>query len=187
MGPHGLIFACFMVSCILGSTVFGYFSSRGTRVEVLAFWNYIAAIGFLWLSARDDFLTRNAAFLGFESCVGFFWPCAMSLRGKYIPEEVRATIMNFFRIPLNIIVVVVLLRVKQLPTASILVFCGFLMFTSAVMQYYLVTQSAKAPEKGYEQVEVQRPAAGESRPSKSTTAGKTTGLIEITQPDSTGD
>jgi len=155
--PHGLIFACFMVSCILGSTIFGFFSSRGTRTELIAFFNYIAAIGFLWLSSRADFLTRNIAFLGFEACVGVFWPCAMSLRSKYIPEEVRATIMNFFRIPLNVIVVIVLMRVKQLPTASILNFCAFCMFTAAIMQYYLVSQSksTKSTDANYVKVPAQ--------------------------------
>lgn len=36
-------------------------------------------------------------------------PC---LSCSYVPEEVRATLMNFFRIPLNIIVVVVLYQVR---------------------------------------------------------------------------
>jgi hypothetical protein len=35
-----------------------------------------------------------------------------TMRSKYVPEEARATIMNYFRIPLNLIVVVILLKVK---------------------------------------------------------------------------
>lgn len=31
---------------------------------------------------------------------------------RYVPEEVRATVMNFFRVPLNMIVVVVLANVS---------------------------------------------------------------------------
>lgn len=49
----------------------------------------------------------------FECCVGVFWPSIMKMRSQYIPEESRSTIMNFFRIPLNIFVCVVLYNVSK--------------------------------------------------------------------------
>lgn len=48
------------------------------------------------------------AFCAFELCVGIFWPSMMSMRANYVPEELRATIINIFRIPLNAFVCVVL-------------------------------------------------------------------------------
>lgn len=51
-------------------------------------------------------------FCTFEACVGIFWPSIMKMRSQYIPEEARSTIMNFFRIPLNIFVCVVLYNVS---------------------------------------------------------------------------
>ncbi|CAN1254695.1 Molybdate-anion transporter [Linum perenne] len=51
-------------------------------------------------------------FCVFEGCVGTFWPSIMKMRSQYIPEEARSTIMNFFRIPLNIFVCVVLYNVS---------------------------------------------------------------------------
>jgi hypothetical protein len=48
------------------------------------------------------------AFCLFELCVGIFWPSMMSMRANYVPEELRATIINIFRIPLNAFVCVVL-------------------------------------------------------------------------------
>lgn len=56
-------------------------------------------------------------FCTFEACVGIFWPSIMKMRSQYIPEEARSTIMNFFRIPLNIFVCVVLYNVsfKRIP------------------------------------------------------------------------
>lgn len=54
----------------------------------------------------------------FECCVGVFWPSIMKMRSQYIPEESRSTIMNFFRIPLNIFVCVVLYNVSTAPTSS---------------------------------------------------------------------
>jgi len=50
-------------------------------------------------------------FCVFEACVGIFWPSIMKMRSQYIPEEARSTIMNFFRIPLNIFVCIVLYNV----------------------------------------------------------------------------
>lgn len=48
------------------------------------------------------------AFCVFEVCVGIFWPSMMSMRAAYVPEELRATIINIFRIPLNAFVCIVL-------------------------------------------------------------------------------
>jgi hypothetical protein len=53
-------------------------------------------------------------FCTFESCVGIFWPSIMKMRSQYIPEESRSTIMNFFRIPLNLFVCVVLYNVSTI-------------------------------------------------------------------------
>jgi len=52
-------------------------------------------------------------FCTFEACVGIFWPSIMKMRSQYIPEEARSTIMNFFRIPLNLFVCVVLYNVRS--------------------------------------------------------------------------
>jgi len=66
----------------------------------------------------------------------------MTLRGRYIPEEVRATIMNFFRIPINIIVVVVLLRIKFLPVEMVLKSCAFCMTVAAICQLVVIRSGA---------------------------------------------
>ena len=57
-----------------------------------------------------------AAFCGFEFAVGVFWPSMMKMRSQHVPEEMRATIINFFRIPLNMFVCVVLYNVRGLLT-----------------------------------------------------------------------
>ncbi len=44
--------------------------------------------------------------------MGVFWPSMMTMRSNYVPEEMRATIINFFRIPLNLFVCVVLYNVS---------------------------------------------------------------------------
>lgn len=52
------------------------------------------------------------AFCVFEFCVGLFWPSMMKQRAAHVPEEMRATIINFFRIPLNLFVCIVLYNVR---------------------------------------------------------------------------
>ncbi len=53
-------------------------------------------------------------FLVFEVCVGIFWPSLMKMRSQYIPEESRSTIMNIFRMPLNLFVCTVMGNVRTL-------------------------------------------------------------------------
>lgn len=58
------------------------------------------------------------AFCVFEFCVGLFWPSMMKMRAAHVPEEMRATIINFFRIPLNLFVCIVLYNVRPAPPES---------------------------------------------------------------------
>jgi hypothetical protein len=53
------------------------------------------------------------AFCVFEVVIGLFWPSMMTLRAAYVPEEERATIINIFRIPLNLFVCVILWKVRE--------------------------------------------------------------------------
>ena len=54
------------------------------------------------------------AFCVFEACVGIFWPSMMKLRSQHLPEESRSTIINFFRIPLNMFVCIMLYNVSTI-------------------------------------------------------------------------
>lgn len=53
------------------------------------------------------------AFCVFEGCVGIFWPSMMAMRALYVPEEMRSTIINIFRIPLNLFVCIILYKVSH--------------------------------------------------------------------------
>ena len=48
----------------------------------------------------------------FEAACGIYFPSMGIIKSKYVPEEVRATVYNIFRIPLNFIVVLVLANLK---------------------------------------------------------------------------
>lgn len=48
-------------------------------------------------------------FLVYEAIIGVYMPLFASIKARYVPEEVRASVYTIFRIPLNTIVVIVLL------------------------------------------------------------------------------
>ncbi|CAN6709313.1 unnamed protein product [Malus baccata var. baccata] len=82
-------------------------------------------------------------FCAFEACVGLFWPSIMKMRSQYIPEEARSTIMNFFRIPLNIFVCVVLYNVDAFPMTVMFGMCSLFLFIACLLQRRLMAISDK--------------------------------------------
>merc|ERR1719229_2012878 len=49
------------------------------------------------------------AFMLFEFCVGVYFPSVGVVKSDIVPEQVRGTMYNFYRVPLNAIVVALLL------------------------------------------------------------------------------
>ncbi|VVB17345.1 unnamed protein product [Arabis nemorensis] len=82
-------------------------------------------------------------FCVFEACVGIFWPSIMKMRSQYIPEEAQSTIMNFFRIPLNIFVCVVLYNVNAFPITIMFGMCSIFLFVASILQRRLMVISDK--------------------------------------------
>ena len=76
-------------------------------------------------------------FLAFEACVGVFWPSLMKMRSEIVPEGLRSTIMNIFRIPLNAFVCVVLFNVGRLSTAAVFSVCVSMLLLCALLQVRL--------------------------------------------------
>lgn len=153
--PHGFIFATFMLSSMLGSSIASRLLARKLKVEgymqivfsVSAFTLFLPVVTNVSRLITSCSLSLSPSltltlpvyvlqflvppsgekggsislggclqllgFCTFESCVGIFWPSIMKMRSQYIPEEARSTIMNFFRIPLNLFVCVVLYNVSN--------------------------------------------------------------------------
>uniref|UniRef100_A0AC34GRT2 Molybdate-anion transporter n=1 Tax=Panagrolaimus sp. ES5 TaxID=591445 RepID=A0AC34GRT2_9BILA len=132
--PHGLIFAAFMVAVMMGSSMFkllsNSFSSESFLRVVLLVASFSLVIPIILPSNAPAIF---AAFIVFEICVGIFWPAMGYLRGKYIPEETRSTTMNFFRVPLNIIVIAILYQ--NFSMNVIFQFCVGLLFIATIVQF----------------------------------------------------
>lgn len=105
--PTGLVFASLMCCISLGGLLFSpslllrKFSAQG--VGTMTF--LVSAVALSIPVFRHDLYSVIAAFLVFETCVGIFFPCMGLLRSKVIPDEVQGTVMNIFRVPLNMLVV----------------------------------------------------------------------------------
>jgi len=107
-GLYGLIFAAYMVSIMIGSSIFSMLcnSWQPEQIAKLVLLTSFVTILVPAFTTNANFLLL--AFMVYEVCCGLYFPTIGTLRAKYIPEESRAAVMNFFRIPLNVLVVAVL-------------------------------------------------------------------------------
>ena len=110
--PTGVVFSSLMISITIGGMLFPILEEWFGSVERAATATYlIAAVSMavpaICLSGESSacFEPVLASFIVVELGVGLFLPAAGTLRSKYIPEEMSGTVMNIFRLPLNVCVV----------------------------------------------------------------------------------
>ena len=87
----------------------------------------ICAVSLFMVVFIENFNLRLLLFIIYEICVGSYRPTLSSLRSKLIPHQYMATIINIFRIPLNITVVVVLINVEYFENRVFLIATVLLM------------------------------------------------------------
>jgi len=141
--PLGIIFSCFMLAYMIGTSAFaivmrGACQKGGvepTTMLVAITGLAILALGvpFLLHATGYALTDRGEAlcflgFLLFEAIVGVYMPLFASIKSRYVPEEVRASVYTIFRIPLNLIVVVVLL--VNLSLGGTFMLCVLLLFAA---------------------------------------------------------
>jgi len=109
--PLGMVFSCFMVCIMVGSAVFSILSNRGfSEANILK--NCLimisASMAVCCYTTRPgasviDTCISFVAFLVLEVAIGMYFPAISYLRGVVIPESNRANVMNWFRVPMNVI------------------------------------------------------------------------------------
>lgn len=109
--PLGLIFAGFMTSMMVGSTIFtavAMKSSSSTATLSTAGLVGVFGIGVTVMNfpiwASQSSLLLLAAFNLFEVGVGAWWPLIGSARSSLIEDTHRSSILSAFRVPLNVMV-----------------------------------------------------------------------------------
>lgn len=120
--PYGLVFSTFMVMISIGSSIFKYLSHRIDQLPFVIFGIAIVSTLMTILTLGNEH-TVFVSFLMFELSCGLMFPTYGSLRSMYIPDEHRTTIMNIYRIPLNVFVVILLLNKKYMSLEVAFGFC----------------------------------------------------------------
>lgn len=136
---HGLVFASFMVSTMIGSSLFSFLVGF-LSPELIGLLTLLSSAVALSTPVYSSF--RYIPFLVFEVCCGLYWPCFGTLRGQYLPERSRSTIMNFFRVPLNLLVVLVLVRVDILSEESVFLVITAQLSLAVCLQVFLFLKSS---------------------------------------------
>ncbi|CAJ1377865.1 unnamed protein product [Effrenium voratum] len=126
--PHGVAFALMMMACMCGASVSSMINDTVSDLRRL---QLVAGMGFGAFAVAVAALRQGAAhvcfcsFLLFEFCVGIYFPAAGSLKSKLVPERLRVTVYNMYRVPMNAAVVSLLLT--NLSTGLCFRFCCALM------------------------------------------------------------
>ncbi|KAI9136031.1 hypothetical protein BKA69DRAFT_1135560 [Paraphysoderma sedebokerense] len=116
--PFGIIFATFMLAIMTGSMLYEILLAKGWSYGgILRMACALAAASFtvcIILPINDYPSVYNFFFILFEFAVGLYYPSLSTIRSSILPEKVRSTLLNIFRVPLNILVVLALINVDQI-------------------------------------------------------------------------
>lgn len=142
--PTGLVFSCFMCCISLGGLVFASLNSCiGVEYGTLLVF-VTGALALVIPVVLDGLAAVFTSFLIFEICVGVFFPCAGYLRSKTIPNDLQGSIMNIFRVPLNIFVIVGTKLTDMYPRSTCFSVVVCWLITGGVLQIVLVSELHKA-------------------------------------------
>ncbi|KAL5031818.1 hypothetical protein BDV3_000051 [Batrachochytrium dendrobatidis] len=150
--PFGVIFSSFMVCIMIGSLFFKMLNQKQFTHESIAKVVFsVASVVFLLPALTTNEALTYIAFNAFEICCGIYFPSVGSIRSKVIPENTRSTVMNIFRIPLNLIVVLILLKVDSVSHSFIFAICATLIGIACWFAQRLSNNRQKKPAQ-YQQV-----------------------------------
>lgn len=107
--PLGMVFSSFMVSIMIGSSLYQILLSENfnsSHTLFLAVLLGLVSMVTCVISTHGDnsyVVLSYVSFLVLEFAVGLYYPSIGFLRSRIIPESHRASIMNWFRVPMNMI------------------------------------------------------------------------------------
>jgi MFS family permease len=134
--PLGLVFSTFMACCMGGSSLFSVLSLKGVQLHFMLGGAFILSAVCMLVPVinKPPVWAVLIAFLVFEACVGLYWPAMGAAKARVVPEQARATIYNFYRVPLNVIVVAVLLA-QQFPARMAFMSCACMLAGAALLLF----------------------------------------------------
>merc|ERR1719195_1900207 len=109
----------------------------------------ISALSHMMIVLTSNVVIRFFAFMAFEACVGLYFPMMGTLKGDIVPEDMRSTIYNIYRFPLN--VAVLLPQLLNFSITTTFVVTTFILVNALVCQFLLMkTREAAEPAKELE-------------------------------------
>jgi len=151
----GLIFATYMVCVMIGSTLFQLFSFSKQNLYKIPLVMHAVACGAMFItsiSVGSAPTTVFVMFLLFETCVGVFYPAYGCIKSEKIPEDIRSAVMNIFRIPLNLFVLILLMKIKYFSSESVFMICAVAHGISFLCYGYFYSASKEGATTAYEMV-----------------------------------
>jgi len=128
----GLVFCCFMIAVMIGSGIFEELEKRGwSLVDIVCLVLAGASISFAIPLVTDEIPIRLGGFILYEICVGIWFPSYHTLRMQLVPDKGHATVLSFFRFPLNIITTCAILY-SNLVSMEFIFSCMYVMMWMAM-------------------------------------------------------
>lgn len=157
--PYGLIFSLFMMACMCGASVHTAIAEMMRPTYRLLTVFLLGIVSLLMVSkligqpiSADDpahgqhLMAIFLAFLLFEFAIGVYFPSVGILKSEVVPEHIRSTVYNIYRVPLNAVVVGLLLC--DMPLFSCYTLCACLLgvaFVAAAGMVVLESGSGSDP------------------------------------------
>ncbi|KAI0129445.1 hypothetical protein BJ170DRAFT_560979, partial [Xylariales sp. AK1849] len=138
--PSGYIFACVMASALAGALVFNIAMQkrkmRFSRLLVLVL--VVSNFVFYKLSRPTTERATFWLFCLFGACIGLYWPCMGTLKGRMVEEGIRSTVYSAMRAPLYVFVVAQLLRNQDAGDVSKMFSTSSMWFTAAFAAVWII-------------------------------------------------
>ena len=150
--PFGHIFTGFMIFCLLGTRVYSYLSKTMATEQIGLLVMTLSMACHLTVYLFSNVQIRFVAFLVFEACVGLYFPMMGTLKGDIVPEDMRSTIYNIYRLPLNVIVLMPLLMNFSISTTFAVT--TSILAVAVVSAYTLKSVPKKSHEQELEKVKI---------------------------------
>jgi len=148
--PFGHIFTGFMVFCLLGTRVYAFLGSKLAVESIALVVMGVSAACHLTVFLSTNVMVRFVAFLTFEACVGLYFPVVGTLKGDIVPEDMRSTIYNIYRLPLNVAVLLPLTMNFSIATTFALTTSILAVAVAAAYTLKAMPKTAKARDEDHE-------------------------------------
>ena len=135
----GFIFTCMVLTMIIGTKSYevvvvnlgcDYYLSITASC-------FIEFLLFMIVYNEESFFIRLINIALINGIQGFYNPLNSIIKSKILKEKYRALLMNIFRIPLNLYVIIILFVIKYMEPLSIAFLAGMMCFLSFLIGLYL--------------------------------------------------